>query len=70
MFDTFIDHGFGFTPSLSIWVEAESVEEVDRLVAALSEGGQFLMPLAAYDFSKRYAWINDRFGVSWQIGLA
>ncbi|MBI5304942.1 MAG: VOC family protein [Chloroflexi bacterium] len=36
----------------------------------LSQDGQVLMPLGAYPFSKKYAWINDKFGVSWQLMLA
>lgn len=67
--DSFIDHEFGFTPSLSIWIEAESGERQDALVAALSEGGATLMPLDNYGFSSRFAWVNDRYGVSWQINL-
>ena len=40
------------------------------LFARLAEGGQTLMPLDAYPFSKRYAWLNDRYGMSWQLTLA
>lgn len=38
-----------------------------RSVAKLAEGGGVLMPVDAYPFSPRFAWINDRFGVSWQL---
>jgi predicted 3-demethylubiquinone-9 3-methyltransferase (glyoxalase superfamily) len=60
-------HAFTFTPSTSFFVTCESEAEVDRLFAALSEGGGVLMELDSYPFAKRYAWVNDRFGVSWQL---
>ena len=60
-------HDFTFTPSTSFFVSCDSDSEVDRLFAALSEGGGVLMGLDAYPFAKRYAWVNDRFGVSWQL---
>lgn len=65
--DSVIQHNFTFTPSTSIFVECESVEEIDSLVAQILEGGQALMPLDNYGFSKKFAWIQDRFGVSWQL---
>ncbi|MEP7209192.1 MAG: VOC family protein [Alphaproteobacteria bacterium] len=67
--DSSIDHGFTFTPATSLFVTCESEAEVDRLFAGLSEGGQVLMTLAAYPFAKKFAWVADRFGVSWQISL-
>ena len=45
-------------------------EELERLTTALAEGGQTFMPLGSYGFSKRFAWVADRFGVSWQLNLA
>ena len=60
-------HAFTFTPSISLMVDCDSVAEVDRLFAALSEQGKTLMPLDAYPFARRFAWVNDRFGVSWQL---
>jgi predicted 3-demethylubiquinone-9 3-methyltransferase (glyoxalase superfamily) len=67
--DSSIDHGFTFTPATSMFVTCDSETEVDRLFAALSEGGQVMMPLAAYPFAKKFAWVADRFGVSWQVSL-
>jgi predicted 3-demethylubiquinone-9 3-methyltransferase (glyoxalase superfamily) len=60
-------HAFTFTPSMSFFVSCDSDAEVDRLFGALSEGGGVLMGLDAYPFARRYAWVNDRFGVSWQL---
>ena len=68
--DSFVDHAFGFTPSLSIWIESETADAQANLVAALTDGGEVLMPLDNYGFSSRFAWANDRFGVSWQVNLA
>jgi predicted 3-demethylubiquinone-9 3-methyltransferase (glyoxalase superfamily) len=62
-------HDFTFTPSFSIWVETESQEELERLFAALADGGTQLMPLDHYGFSTRFGWLNDRYGVSWQLNF-
>jgi predicted 3-demethylubiquinone-9 3-methyltransferase (glyoxalase superfamily) len=68
--DSFVAHGFSFTPSFSVWIDTESEDELDRLFGALAEGGSELMPLGEYGFSRRFGWVNDRFGVSWQLNLA
>ena len=60
-------HGFTFTPSFSLFVDVSSAEELDRLFAGLSEGGDVLMPLDGYGFSRRFGWVDDRYGVSWQV---
>jgi predicted 3-demethylubiquinone-9 3-methyltransferase (glyoxalase superfamily) len=53
-----------------VWVDTASDEEIERLAGALADGGSFLMPLDAYGFSRRFAWVQDRYGVSWQLNLA
>jgi predicted 3-demethylubiquinone-9 3-methyltransferase (glyoxalase superfamily) len=68
--DSSVKHGFTFTPALSLYVTCDTEAELDTLFEELSQGGQILMPLAAYPFSRKYAWLNDRFGVSWQLTLA
>ena len=65
--DSPVKHAFTFTPAISLFVECQSVEEIDRLFAVLSDGGQVLMPLDSYPFAQRFGWTNDRFGVSWQL---
>lgn len=67
--DSSIDHGFGFTPATSLFATCDSEAEVERLFAALSDGGQVMMPLGVYPFARKFAWVADRFGVSWQISL-
>jgi predicted 3-demethylubiquinone-9 3-methyltransferase (glyoxalase superfamily) len=67
--DSPIEHKFSFTPSFSIFVEFDSLHDLERVFAILSEGGEVLMPLDNYGFSQKFAWVNDRFGVSWQLNL-
>lgn len=67
--DSNIQHGFTFTPSMSLYVRCETEVEIDRVFATLSQDGQVLMPLDRYPFSPKFGWLSDRFGVSWQLSL-
>ena len=67
--DSFVHHAFTFTPSISFMLTCQDEDEVDRLAAALADGGGVLMPVGNYGFSRKFAWVNDRFGVSWQVNL-
>jgi predicted 3-demethylubiquinone-9 3-methyltransferase (glyoxalase superfamily) len=67
--DSPVKHAFTFTPAFSLFVDCEDEAEIERVATALAEGGQWLMPLGSYGFSRRFAWVNDRFGVSWQLNL-
>ena len=68
--DSTVSHAFTFTPSSSLFITCASESEFDRIAATLAEGGQFLMPVDNYGFSRKFGWLNDRFGVSWQLNLA
>lgn len=68
--DSPVKHAFTFTPAFSFFVECESEEQIRRMTLALAEEGAVLMPLDSYGFSREFAWVNDRFGVSWQLNLA
>jgi predicted 3-demethylubiquinone-9 3-methyltransferase (glyoxalase superfamily) len=65
--DSSAQHAFGFTPSMSLYISCESDKEIDKLFNALSANGNILMPLGEYPFSKKYGWLTDQFGVSWQL---
>lgn len=67
--DSNIAHDFGFTPSFSIYVECETEEQIDHYYQAFVSGGQELMALGDYSFSRKFGWIIDKYGVSWQFTL-
>ena len=58
---------FKFTPAISFMVNCTTKDEVDDLWSKLSVGGTALMPLDAYPFSERYGWIQDTYGLTWQL---
>ncbi|WP_038050919.1 VOC family protein [Thioalkalivibrio sp. ALJ1] len=64
-----------FNPSISFMVnfdpsrDPDARARIDEIWAKLADGGQVLMPLDRYPFSERYGWIQDRFGLSWQLIL-
>ena len=70
VFDSPVSHDFGFTPATSIFLECDDEAEIEHVYAALSDSGGIMMPLDTYDFSRKFAWVSDRFGLSWQINLA
>ncbi len=58
---------FKFNPSVSFHVKCKTKGEVDAIWQKLSAGGKILMPLGAYPFSERYGWVEDKYGLSWQV---
>jgi predicted 3-demethylubiquinone-9 3-methyltransferase (glyoxalase superfamily) len=66
---------FKFNPSVSFFVnfdpsrEENARKKLDAMWEKLSEGGTDLMPLDKYPFSERYGWIEDKYGLSWQLIL-
>jgi predicted 3-demethylubiquinone-9 3-methyltransferase (glyoxalase superfamily) len=64
-----INGGPEFTPnpSISFFAVFDSVEELEKAWDKLLEGGSVLMPLDAYPWSIKYGWLQDRYGVNWQL---
>jgi predicted 3-demethylubiquinone-9 3-methyltransferase (glyoxalase superfamily) len=58
---------FKFNPSVSFHLRCRTQDEVDAMWAMLSPGGTVRMPLGAYPFSERYGWVDDKYGLSWQV---
>jgi len=58
---------FKLNPSISFFVVFETIEEVDKTWEKLLNGGSVLMPLDKYDWSEKYGWAQDKFGVNWQL---
>jgi predicted 3-demethylubiquinone-9 3-methyltransferase (glyoxalase superfamily) len=55
------------SPAISFMVICESEEETERYWNKLMEGGNALMALDSYDWSPKYGWVQDKYGVSWQV---
>jgi predicted 3-demethylubiquinone-9 3-methyltransferase (glyoxalase superfamily) len=58
---------FKFTPAVSFLVACNTKQEVDSLWGELSRGGAVLMELGEYPFSEKYGWLQDKYGLSWQV---
>ena len=62
-------HDFTFTPAMSLFVNFKSKEKLDEAFNKLANNGKVFMPLDNYGFSPRFGWLQDRYGVSWQLNL-
>lgn len=60
---------FKFNPSVSFYVLCETEEEIDKIWKKLFDGGSELMPLGKYAWSAKYGWVQDKYGISWQLSL-
>lgn len=68
--DSPVKHDFTFTPSMSIFVDCENEAELVEAFERLADGGEVLMPVDDYGFSVRFGWVQDRYGVPWQLNLS
>lgn len=60
---------FKLNPSVSFFVVCETIAEVNKAWESLLAGGSVLMPIDKYDWSERYGWVQDKFGVNWQLSF-
>jgi predicted 3-demethylubiquinone-9 3-methyltransferase (glyoxalase superfamily) len=56
-------------PAISFYVYCGNENEFMRIFNALSENGKVFMPLDKYEWSEKYAWVIDQFGVNWQLDI-
>ncbi|ABY43507.1 VOC family protein [Bacillus mycoides] len=68
--DSYVKHDFTFTPAMSLYVTCDTEKEIETVFNKLAQDGKVLMPLGSYPFSKKFGWLNDKYGVSWQLTLA
>jgi predicted 3-demethylubiquinone-9 3-methyltransferase (glyoxalase superfamily) len=61
---------YAVNSSISYYVYCGSEKEIIRLHEALTENGKELIPLGKYDWSEKYAWVSDKFGINWQLDVA
>ena len=60
---------FEINPSISIFIQIKSESALEDMATKLMDGGTTLMPLAKYPWAEKYAWIKDKFGLTWQLML-
>lgn len=60
---------FTFTNAISFFIKSNDTDEIDAIWNALKEKGNILMDLGEYPWSKKYGWVNDKYGLSWQLFL-
>jgi predicted 3-demethylubiquinone-9 3-methyltransferase (glyoxalase superfamily) len=61
---------FRINPSVSFFVICDTVNEIDAVWNKLIDGGNVMMPIDKYAWSARYGWVQDRFGVNWQLSFS
>lgn len=62
-------HDWDFSPAVSNYINCKNEGEQEKLFSKLSENGEVTMPLNNYGFSKKFGWVIDQFGISWQLNL-
>nr|WP_295932054.1 VOC family protein [uncultured Dyadobacter sp.] len=67
--DSYIKHGWTFSPAISLFVECRTESELETLFRNLADNGKVFMPLDNYGFSRKFGWVGDKFGVTWQLNL-
>jgi len=67
--DTYVKHEWTFTPAISLYLECKTDGELETLFHKLAENGRIYMPLDNYGFSRKFGWVGDKFGVTWQLNF-
>ena len=70
MSDSFITHDWQINPGISFFIDLDQGEELHKLAEQLGANGNFHMPPGDYGFSKLFAWVEDQFGINWQLNVS
>jgi predicted 3-demethylubiquinone-9 3-methyltransferase (glyoxalase superfamily) len=61
---------FKLNPAISLFVTFDSEAEIEKVWSALSEGGKVLMAYDTYPWATKYGWLQDKYGLSWQLSMS
>lgn len=61
---------FKLNPAISLFVVFDNEAEIEVVWNKLSEGGKVLMEYNTYPWAKKYGWLQDRYGLSWQLSMS
>ena len=67
--DSHLKHKFDFNPAISFFVESDSEKDIEVAFKELAQKGLVFMPLEKYPFSPMFGWLQDKYGISWQLAL-
>ena len=67
--DSPIKHEWGITPGVSFFLDVEDEATLLSFANQLSNEGKVMMPPGNYGFSKQFAWVEDQFGINWQLNV-
>jgi PhnB protein len=65
--DAFKEQPVSTAGNVQMSVEVESVEKIDAVFAAMSEGGIVTMPLQDTFWGARFGMLKDKFGIAWMF---
>ena len=67
--DSFVSHEWDISPGISFFIDLDNEDDLGALSKSLGEQGKIHMPADNYGFSKRFTWVEDKFGVNWQLNV-
>jgi predicted 3-demethylubiquinone-9 3-methyltransferase (glyoxalase superfamily) len=67
--DSQLKHNFDFNPAISFFIESDSSKDIEDAFKVLAKDGVVFTPLEEYPFSPMFGWVQDKYGISWQLSL-
>ncbi|MEG9328386.1 VOC family protein [Salinimicrobium catena] len=67
--DSHLKHNFDFNPAISFFIESDSGKDIEDAFKVLAKDGVVFTPLEEYPFSPKFGWVQDKYGISWQLSL-